>query len=99
MKTLKYSAALFCLFVGAQLLTACSGYIVATGPPPPRTEIILVAPSPRYVWTPGYYTYTRGTYVFVDGSYQIPPRGRTSYIQGEWHNNGKGYKRSKGRWN
>ena len=99
MKRIKYLAALFAIMVGAYLLTACSGYIVATAPPVYPTEVIVVAPSPRHVWVPGYYTYTRGNYVFVYGYYSVPPRGKTVYIQGQWQKTPKGYKRGRGHWN
>jgi hypothetical protein len=99
MKTLKYIFSLTALVLGAQWLTGCSGYLIATTPPPPVMEIVVVAPSPRHVWVPGYYTYRSGTYIQVQGSYQIPPRGRTSYSQGQWQNTPKGYKRGRGHWN
>jgi len=99
MKILKYAGFVIGLIGGAQLLTACSGYIVAEGPPPMVNEVIVVAPSPRHVWMPGYYSYDRGNYVFINGSYRVPPRGRTSYVQGNWQHTSKGYKRNKGHWN
>jgi len=98
MKTLKIAGGLLTLIVGAQLLTACSGYIVATGPPHPPVEVIVAAPAPHYVWVSGYYSYSNSTYVWVDGSYQVPPRGRTVYVQGQWQQGPKGYKRSRGHW-
>jgi len=97
MKMLKYIVLVVSLIAGAQLLTSCVGYI-ETGPPPMRDEVIIVAPSPRYVWVPGYYTYSSGTYIWIEGSYRIPPRGKTSYIQGEWRKTPNGYKRGKGHW-
>jgi hypothetical protein len=99
MKTLKYTGVLLAMIAGTQLLAACSGYVVATGPPPMVNEVTAVAPSSRHVWMPGYYSYNRGNYVFVNGSYGIPPRGKTSYVQGNWHNTSRGYKRDKGHWN
>ena len=99
MKTLKYTGVLLALISGSQLLTGCSGYVVATGPPPMANEVIVVAPSPRHVWVSGYYSYNRGNYVYNDGYYRVPPRGRTSYTQGNWRNTPKGYKRDKGHWN
>jgi hypothetical protein len=98
MKSLRYTGALLALVGGAQLLTSCSGYIVATAPPPVRYEIVTVASSPEYVWVPGYYSNNGGNYVYVNGAYRLPPRGRTTYVQGEWQNTGRGYKRNKGRW-
>ena len=98
MKTLKYLVAVLALITGAQLLTSCTGYIVAEGPPPPPNEVVVIAPSPRYVWVPGYYSYRGGAYIWIQGSYQLPPRGRTNYVQGEWMKTPKGYKRGKGHW-
>ena len=98
MKRLKYIALIVGLIAGGQLLTSCTGYIVGYGPPEPREEVIIVAPSPRYVWVPGYYTYSGGTYIWIEGRYQIPPRGKTRYVQGEWVKTPKGYKRGKGHW-
>ena len=98
MKTLKYFILIGTLLAGAQVFTACTGYFVATGPPMPPDEVIVVAPSPRYVWVPGYYEYRGGTYIWIQGSYKIPPRGKTRYVQGDWHKTPKGYKRGKGHW-
>jgi hypothetical protein len=98
MKKLKYIVGLLAIIMSAELLTACSGYIVATGPPSPPVEVVVVAPAPHYVWVPGYYAYNRTTYVWVDGSYRVPPRGRKSYVQGNWQQTPKGYKRGKGHW-
>lgn len=98
MKIINYVGVLFAIIGGAQLLTACSGYVVATGPPPMVDEVIIAAPSSRHVWMPGYYSYNRGNYVFINGSYGIPPRGRTSYTQGSWQNTPRGYKRGRGHW-
>ena len=98
MKTLKYLVAVLALIAGSLLLTACTGYVVASGPPLPPGEIIVAAPSPSYMWVPGYYEYTGGTYIWIQGSYQMPPRGRTKYVQGEWVKTPKGYKHRKGHW-
>lgn len=98
MKALKYAGVLAAIIGGAQLITACSGYVVATGPPPYVEEVIFAAPSSQYVWMPGYYAYNDGGYVFINGSYRIPPRGKTAYTQGIWRNTPKGYKRSRGYW-
>jgi len=99
MKTLKYLVAVLALIAGVKLFTACTGYVVAAGPPLPPDEIIVAAPSPYHVWVPGYYTYTGGTYIWIQGSYQVPPRGRTRYVQGEWVKTPKGYKHGRGHWN
>ena len=98
MKNLRYLVVVLTSIIASQLITSCTGYFVATGPPDPPDEVIVVAPSPRYVWVPGYYSYRSGTYIWVKGSYQIPPRGRTRYVQGQWQKTPKGYKRGKGHW-
>lgn len=98
MKQVKYGIVVLALFIVLQVLTSCTGYIVATAPPAPPDEVIIVAPSPSYVWVPGYYSYSGGAYIWVQGSYRIPPRGKTTYVQSQWHKTPKGYKRSKGYW-
>lgn len=99
MKKLKYIWALAAIIVSAQLISACSGYVVATAPPVYPTEVIVVSPSSHHVWVPGYYSYSGGAYVFVNGYYSVPPRGKTVYVQGQWQNTPRGYKRSRGHWN
>jgi hypothetical protein len=98
MKTLHYLVVLLVTIAGSQLLTSCTGYIVATAPPSPPDEVIIIAPSPRHVWVPGYYEYRGGTYIWIQGSYKIPPRGKKQYVQGQWMKTPKGYKRGKGHW-
>jgi hypothetical protein len=98
MKKLKYLVIVGLLLIGSQLVTSCSGYFIATGPPDPPDEVIIVAPSPHYVWVPGYYEYRGGSYIWIKGSYRLPPRGRTTYVQGNWNKTPKGYKRGRGHW-
>ncbi len=43
MKTLKYLVIVLSISAGTQLLTACTGYVVASGPPLPPDEIIVAA--------------------------------------------------------
>jgi hypothetical protein len=57
-------AALFCT-----LLT--SGCVVEAGPPPPRVEVIPVAPYPDAVWVHGYwYRGGGGGWVWMRGYYR-----------------------------
>jgi hypothetical protein len=99
MKTLKYLAVAGLLFSAAQLFTACSQYGVATTPPPPPPEeVVAVAPAQNYVWVPGYYEYRNGAYVWINGSYQIPPSGKTTYVPTQWQKTNRGYRLVKGYW-
>jgi hypothetical protein len=97
MKALRFLGLSTVLIMSMLLLTNCSGYIVATGPPLAQTEIILQPPSVYHVWVPGYYTYRGGTYVWIKGHYQVPPRNKT-YVPGHWQKTNRGYKNHKGHW-
>jgi hypothetical protein len=98
MKTLKYLVVAGLLCVGTQLFTACSQYGVATAPPPAPEEAVIAAPSPNSVWVPGYYEYKNGAYVWTNGSYQIPPSGKTTYVPTQWQKTPRGYRLMKGHW-
>lgn len=74
---------------GAVALVACTGLLV-TGcvvapvdgygytaygdPPPPRYEVVPVAPAASYVWMPGVWVWGTGRYDWRPG-YWAPPHG------------------------
>jgi hypothetical protein len=97
MKTLRFFGLSTVLVLSGLLLSNCSGYVIASGPPMAQTEIILQAPSAYHVWIPGYYEYRSGSYVWITGHYRVPPRGRT-YVPGYWQKTDRGYKNHKGHW-
>lgn len=82
----------------AQLMIACSGRVVATAPPPPQTEVVVVRPSPRHVWVPGHYAYRRNEYYWSPGYYKVPPRSRTTWVAGHWQQTNRGYVWIDGHW-
>jgi hypothetical protein len=70
---------------------------IADGPPPLRTEVIVTAPGPDFVWVPGWWNYDR-VYVWVPGSWQRPPRARATWTAPIWRHTKKGWYRIDGRW-
>ena len=47
--------------------------VVPSAPPQPPVEVIPAAPSPYYVWTPGYWAWS-GRWVWVSGRWVVRPR-------------------------
>ena len=91
------------LLLGAALTAgACAGtsgrLYVRTGSPPLRTEAVLVAPGPEYVWVPGYYRYEGSAYVWVGGRYERPPRPRARWVAGHWQQDRRGWFWVDGHW-
>jgi hypothetical protein len=70
------------------------------GPPPPRREVIVVAPYPGAMWVPGYHVYSAPAsgYVWVPGSWQRPPREQVVWIQPRYVRQGDHYDYYEGRW-
>ncbi|MBC7891410.1 MAG: YXWGXW repeat-containing protein [Sphingobacteriaceae bacterium] len=93
LKTLAFAAFLF----GISLLSACTA-TVRTAPPPVQTEVIPVAPGPRYAWVPGRHVRRGRSYVWQPGYYQAAPRAGRVYTQGYWRQGPRGYRWVPGRW-
>jgi hypothetical protein len=70
------------LIIGASLLaslcigTGCARRVVVQPAPPPRVEVVPVAPSPRHVWVKGHYVRRGRNYIWVDGHYALRGGGR-----------------------
>lgn len=45
--------------------------LVRDTPPPPRTEVITVAPSPHHIWTSGYWTRDDGSWTWQSGYWTL----------------------------
>jgi hypothetical protein len=91
------------LLLGASLAAgACAGtsgrLYVRTGPPPLRTEAVLVSPGPAYVWVPGYDRYDGRAYVWEAGRYERPPRPRARWVAGHWQQERRGWFWVDGHW-
>ena len=82
--------------------TACAGasgrVYIRSGPPPLRTEAVLVSPGHGYVWTPGYYNYAGGGYVWVGGRYERAPRARARWVPSHWERDRRGWYFVEGHW-
>jgi len=91
------------LFLVALLGTGCvvrarRPVVVATeAPPPPREEVVPVAPGPgyvwvrghwawrdRWVWAPGHWEQRRAGRDFIPGHWQQRRDGSWFYVEGHW---------------
>jgi len=68
-------------------------------PPPPKVEVLTVAPGPLdlWVWVPGCYEW-RGHWVWVAGRWAPLPRPHAVWMTGHWARQGDGYVWIAGRW-
>ena len=88
-------------------MTGCAGegtYIIESGPPPPREEVVVYRPGHVWVhghwtrvgrhwqWQRGYYVRERPNYVYVQPRWERRGRGYV-YIRGEWRPRGRTYVR------
>jgi hypothetical protein len=75
------------------------GIGIAFGPPPPRHEVVVVAPRPGCVWVPGYWSWApaRRHYVWVGGRW-IAGRPGHAWVNGRWHHGPHGWFRTEGHW-
>lgn len=71
---------------------------VQTAPPPPQVEVQGVAPSPRHIWTPGYWHWNGARHVWVGGHWQEPPQVGMTWEAPKWENRGGRYYFNDGRW-
>ena len=78
-----FSIAAFALALAAGEAHA-AGVVVRFGPPPPRREIVVARPGPRYVWIPGSYAWRGRNYVWVNGYWTLPPRPHAVWVPGRW---------------
>lgn len=56
------------------LMSGCAEKVVIVrdrpAPPPPRVEVVTIAPAPKAVWVPGHWVWRRGAYVWVPGHWR-----------------------------
>ncbi len=89
-------AGAFGIMMAVQTLAAQT--VVRVAPPPPRHDVLIASPGPRYVWTPGYYRWRHGAYVWVPGRYVVPPGPRVVWVPGYWAPRNGGYVWIRGYW-
>jgi hypothetical protein len=71
--------------------------VTYSAPPPPRAEVIGVAPMPGYFWVAGHYRWEGGAYVWHGGVWTAPRPGY-HYVAHEWHPVGNTWHYSPGHW-
>ena len=72
--------------------------IVTESPPPPRQEVIGVAPSAAHVWVQGYWVYRNGRWVWRPGHYELRPRTAAVWVPGHWDRTARGWVWTPGHW-
>ena len=99
------SALAAAMLLGAALLAGCivepvrpyGGEYVAVAPPPPRAEVIGVAPGAGYVWIGGYWGWVGGRHEWVAGRWEAPHPGYR-WVPHTWVHEERGWRMHEGRW-
>lgn len=73
------------------------GEPVVVGPPPPRVEVVGVAPAPGYVWIGGYWGWAGGRHEWVPGRWEAPRPGYR-WVPHRWDHDGPGWRERHGYW-
>ncbi len=72
---------------------------VRIGPPPPRREVIVERPGPRYVWVSGYHRWDGRQYVWAPGMWVLPPQPYyRRWVAGHWRHVHGGWMWMAGHW-
>ncbi|HEY0745971.1 MAG TPA: hypothetical protein VGD63_04675 [Steroidobacteraceae bacterium] len=74
-----------------------AGGVVMVAPPPPRVEVIGVAPEPGYVWVGGYWGWVGGRHEWVSGHWVEGRPGR-HWVPHAWVREGDGWRLRPGHW-
>jgi hypothetical protein len=74
-----------------------AGGVVMVAPPPPRVEVIGVAPSPDYVWVGGYWNWVGGRHEWVGGHW-VAGRPGHHWVGHSWVRQGDGWRMRPGHW-
>jgi YXWGXW repeat-containing protein len=93
------------LLTAAIMLSMAGGCVVYPGrayvygsPPPPRVEVIGMAPGPGYFWVRGHWAWRGGNYVWIGGHWSLRPGPGAAWIDGRWENRGGNYVYVEGYW-
>jgi len=73
------------------------GPVVVEAPPPPRVEIIGVAPFPGALWINGYWGWRGNGHVWVPGYWERPRPGYR-WQPHAWERGDRGWRERPGRW-
>jgi hypothetical protein len=71
--------------------------VVPMAPPPPRVEVVGVAPADGQVWVGGYWNWTGARHVWNGGHWAAPPPGHR-WVPHEWQRSGPGWRQRPGYW-
>jgi hypothetical protein len=104
----KTQALVSSMTLGLLLATAIGGCVVAeprayaagvvlVAPPPPREEVIGVAPVPGYVWIGGYWNWVGNSHQWVAGYWAAPHPGHV-WVAHHWVRQGGGWRLVPGHW-
>lgn len=74
-----------------------AGGVVLVAPPPPRVEVVGVAPAAGSVWISGYWDWIGGRHVWVPGRWAAGRRGY-HWVAHAWIREGDGWRMRRGRW-
>jgi hypothetical protein len=73
--------------------------IVTEAPPALQQDVVLVQPSPQYVWLAGYWTWhSNNGYKWVAGHWELPPNPGSVWIAPRWERQGNAYRYYEGYW-
>ena len=86
-----------CVFRARPLVEVETGPLVVIDPPPPRVEVIGVAPYPGYIWIGGYWVWEGGAYQWAPGRWEQPRPGY-QWEPRSWYKHKGGWKAKGGSW-
>ena len=67
-------------------------------PPAPQVEVQGTAPSPDYLWVPGYWDWNGHDYVWVSGKWTQLPAPQATWVPGHWEQTAGGWMWISGYW-
>ncbi len=70
---------------------------ISVGPPANQSDVKLPAPSPKHIWTPGYWEWQGDKHVWVKGRWQ-PARENLVWVAAQWAYQGKLWTFYPGKW-
>ncbi len=84
-----------CVVVPADPYYAAGPVLVA--PPPPRAEVVGVAPYPGAIWISGYWNWTGHRHDWVGGHWEAPRPGYR-WVPHHWSHERDGWRLNRGHW-
>lgn len=74
-----------------------TGGPVMVAPPPPRVEVVGVAPAPGYIWIDGYWGWYGNRHQWTPGRWEAPRPGYR-WAPHRWAPEGRGWREHHGHW-